>query len=74
MLRTGINVLKKLECRSPAVADTRVWNQNTSSSIINWVRNYHQLLSVPVDGGGFVNSLGTLAGNQPLFRAPVASK
>ncbi len=29
---------------------------------------------VPVGGGGFVNLLGTLAGNQPLFRAPVASK
>lgn len=29
---------------------------------------------VPVGGGGFVNLLGTLAGNQPLFRAPVAAK
>lgn len=29
---------------------------------------------VAVGGGGFVNSLDTLAGNQPLFRAPVASK
>lgn len=59
---------KKLECRS-AAADTRIWGQNTSSSIINWVGNYHQLC-----GGGFVNSLGVLAENQPLFRAVVASK
>lgn len=58
---------KELECRS-AAADTRVWGQNTSSSIINWVGNYHQLC-----GGGFVNALGILAQNQPLFRA-VASK
>lgn len=57
-----------------AAADTRVWNQNTSSFFINWVGNYHQLLYVPVGGDGFVNSLGTLAGNQPMFRAPVASK
>lgn len=29
---------------------------------------------LPVGGGGFVNSLGTLAGNQPLFRAPATPK
>lgn len=49
-------------------SDLRVRDQITSSSIINRVRNYQQLLDVPAGVGGNVSSLGSLAGNQWLLQ------